>query len=132
MRVRRGFAEIEETVFPDRDGIVVITAKAGEPLAVFLDPDQGGANGMRPMDNLARNGKEGEYDSPLQNNDRFSACERVGSDIRPLPIGAQLDPQTGVFTWLPGPGFCGSFQLEFTTRRPSGAGVGQRVVVTLH
>ncbi len=113
LRVRRGFTGIEETIFPDRDGLVVITAKAGEPLAIFLDPDL----------------ERGEYDSPLQIQGRFAGIERVGTDVRPLPIGARLDPDTGVFTWLPGPGFRGTFTLEFISEKDAQTARRQRVLI---
>ena len=37
----------------------------------------------------------------------------VGEKLRPLPIGSTLDPRTGRFSWLPGPGFVGSYDLIF-------------------
>jgi hypothetical protein len=90
LRVRRGFAGVEETIYPDRDGMIVVTAKMGQPLEIELDPDRCGS---------------------------FSGLERVGADIRTLPAGSRLDAQTGVFTWLPGPGFRGEFTLEFIANR---------------
>ena len=41
--------------------------------------------------------------------------------LRALPTGSQLDTATGVFTWVPGPGFIGTYNLVFlsgTTRVP--------------
>jgi len=87
MRVRQRFAALEQTIYPDRDGIVIIKAKMGEPLEIELDPDRTGS---------------------------FSGLERVGDDLRLLPAGSNLDAKTGIFTWLPGPGFRGEFTLEFT------------------
>ncbi len=119
--VRRGFAGAEETVYPDRDGLVVITAKAGEPLAICLDPDQTDLEGGHVGPPLHR----------VPSTIGFSGIERVGADIRPLPIGARLDPQTGVFTWLPGPGFAGAFTLEFLVNRGGSSLSLHRVRVTL-
>jgi hypothetical protein len=34
----------------------------------------------------------------------------------PLPIGARLDPDTGRFTWNPGPGFVGTYDFQFNGR----------------
>jgi hypothetical protein len=87
--------------------VVEIKARAGEPLAICLDPDQTDLEG-------------GHAGPPLQRVPStiwFAGIERVGSDIRPLPIGARLDPDTGVFSWLPGPGFRGAFTLEFLANR---------------
>jgi hypothetical protein len=37
----------------------------------------------------------------------------VGTDLRPLPAGSHLDPQTGVFVWQPAAGFVGVYDLTF-------------------
>ena len=38
---------------------------------------------------------------------------RVGNELRPLPIGSTLDGRTGLFTWQPGVGFIGAYDLVF-------------------
>ena len=38
---------------------------------------------------------------------------RVGDGLAPLPVGSQLDAATGWFTWAPGVGFVGSYDLVF-------------------
>ena len=38
---------------------------------------------------------------------------RVGDGLAPLPVGSQLDATTGWFTWAPGVGFVGSYDLVF-------------------
>ncbi|MCX6563248.1 MAG: hypothetical protein NTU60_06550 [Candidatus Aminicenantes bacterium] len=37
----------------------------------------------------------------------------VGDELRPLPIGSTLDERTGAFSWLPGPGFLGTYEIVF-------------------
>ena len=37
----------------------------------------------------------------------------VGEDLRSLPIGSTLDQKNGTFSWLPGPGFLGIYNLLF-------------------
>ncbi|MCX6562528.1 MAG: hypothetical protein NTU60_02855 [Candidatus Aminicenantes bacterium] len=44
----------------------------------------------------------------------------VGSELRPLPIGSTLDPRSGVFAWMPGPGFVGRYDLVFVIMDESG------------
>lgn len=44
----------------------------------------------------------------------------VGEELRPLPIGSTLDVQKGTFTWQPGPGFLGQYELMFFTKNKSG------------
>jgi len=53
----------------------------------------------------------------LQLNDvagsRFSGYLRIGGTLQPLPIGSRLNAATGVFTWSPGVGFVGAYDLVF-------------------
>jgi len=37
----------------------------------------------------------------------------VGEELRSLPIGSILDQRTGTFSWMPGPGFLGTYDLLF-------------------
>ena len=37
----------------------------------------------------------------------------VGEELRSLPIGSTLDQRTGHFSWMPGPGFLGTYDLVF-------------------
>jgi len=37
----------------------------------------------------------------------------IGDELSPLPIGSTLDPLTGRFSWLPGPGFIAVYDLLF-------------------
>jgi hypothetical protein len=41
----------------------------------------------------------------------------VGGVLRPLPVGSTLDPLTGRWSWQPGPGFLGSYDLVFVAER---------------
>jgi len=112
LRIRCGFAGSEETIYPNRDGVVEIAARPCEPLTICLDPDISDPT-------LHRTGS----------TVRFAGGERVGIDLRPLPVGARLDPGTGVFTWLPGPGFRGTFTLEFVAGHGDGTVARTRVRV---
>ena len=38
---------------------------------------------------------------------------RSNGTLRPLPPGSQFDPSTGQFTWAPGPGYIGTYDLVF-------------------
>lgn len=38
---------------------------------------------------------------------------RTATGLLPLPAGSQLDPGSGVFTWAPGAGFIGAYDLVF-------------------
>lgn len=37
----------------------------------------------------------------------------VGDRLRTLPIGSTFNPQTGIFSWQPGPGFIGTYRFIF-------------------
>jgi Tol biopolymer transport system component len=52
---------------------------------------------------------------------------RVDHQLGPLPIGSRLDQKTGAFTWLPGPGFLGAYDLVFV-RWDRGRAVARREV----
>jgi hypothetical protein len=48
-----------------------------------------------------------------RSGERYTGHVRVGEDLAPLPIGSQLDAATGRFTWAPGVGFVGSYDVVF-------------------
>jgi hypothetical protein len=58
---------------------------------------------------------------------RWSGHMRVGEHLGPLPIGSRLDETTGAFTWMPGVGFVGSYDLVFV-RWQGGRGVSRQDV----
>jgi hypothetical protein len=55
--------------------------------------------------------------------------EVVGGRLRGLPIGSALDGSTGVFTWQPGVGYVGRYELVFV--RGEGARPEERVPITI-
>jgi hypothetical protein len=44
---------------------------------------------------------------------RYTGYQRVGSQLVPLPIGSKLEAESGQFTWAPGVGFIGGYDLVF-------------------
>jgi hypothetical protein len=44
---------------------------------------------------------------------RYTGHLRVGDELAPLPVGSRLDATAGSFTWAPGVGFVGSYDLVF-------------------
>jgi hypothetical protein len=57
---------------------------------------------------------------------------RVGERLTRLPAGSWLDPSGGMFTWAPGPGFVGHYDLVFL-RLSGGRPIARREVrIVLH
>jgi len=62
---------------------------------------------------------------------RYTGYLRTGEGLAPLPIGLQLDATTGVFTWAPGVGFVGAYDLLFVRSAGAHAVARQEVRVML-
>ena len=57
----------------------------------------------------------------------YTGYLRVGRDLAPLPVGSRLDPVAGLFTWAPGVGFVGTYDLVFI-RSVNGQAVARKDV----
>jgi hypothetical protein len=55
----------------------------------------------------------------------------VGDELRPLPVGATLNPVDGTFSWMPGPGFLGRYDLVFVGQTADGFAVKRRVAIRI-
>jgi hypothetical protein len=55
----------------------------------------------------------------------------IGNRYSPLPIGSNLDGETGIFTWLPGVGFLGGYRLVFIVRDWYGHMTGRSINVKI-
>ena len=62
----------------------------------------------------------------------YSGYVRVGERLRPLPIGSTLDARTGAFTWSPGVGFVGTYDLVFVRSAGARAIARQEIRIVLH
>jgi len=143
LSVKRGFdrASPPEVITPDHYGIYHIDIKEVELLKISLNPEgieinnppsppfrKGGENRINPpSDPFGKGGEESRVistRSPLENEEKGTAAEEarytgfmtVNEKLRVLPIGSTLDPRTGTFSWLPGPGFLGNYDLVFVDR----------------
>ena len=63
---------------------------------------------------------------------RVEGYLRVGDALAALPVGSTLDPSTGVFTWQPGVGYVGNYDLIFVRRDGGRVHERQDVRVVLH
>jgi hypothetical protein len=93
--VRRGYGKdaVDEDVPPAGDAARMIASTELDRLEIRLADGGGGS---------------------------FEGGLRVGTEIRPLPIGSQLDRRTGVFLWQPGVGFFGQYDFVFLRHTAAG------------
>jgi Leucine-rich repeat (LRR) protein len=55
----------------------------------------------------------------------------VDGQRRDLPIGSTLDRKTGKFYWIPGPGYIGTYELEFVIEETSGQCYRRKIEITI-
>jgi len=112
--VKRGFAQDRSavTMIPDNFGLTRIDIEEVMPLEI----DLAGSLNENPDSLLAH-----------PNRARYHGYQIVGTELRPLPIGSTLDPKTGTFSWMPGPGFLGTYDLVFI--KEDGLGMTNRIPV---
>jgi len=133
MFVKRGLAinAPTETALPESDGLIRITVTEVTRVAVYLNENDTGESeaemierGKRIRNSGAASGgshpklrdqaaTRDRSDSRLESrfSSRYEAYQLVGGELRPLPIGASFDPESGAFYWQPGPGFRGEFRF---------------------
>jgi hypothetical protein len=107
--LRRGYDESApfEPVEADREG--VHTVRAAEMARLVIDLGDG-----------ARHTGPGlSYEGYVAN----------GQERGPLPIGSTLDRERGIFSWQPGPGFIGTYDLMF--ERTNASGVIEQIAVRI-
>lgn len=63
---------------------------------------------------------------------RYTAHLRSGESLGPLPIGSRFDPATGTFTWQPGVGFIGRYDVVFARWNEDRAVARTAVRIVLH
>ena len=94
--VRKGFnlEAMPEAVFPNPDGVVRVEIPIAGRVEVSVDPES----------------------ISTEKKGRFLACQIVGDEWRPLPIGSTFDAERGILTWQPGPGFWGEYRIVLIDR----------------
>jgi hypothetical protein len=65
-------------------------------------------------------------------NHQYSGYLRTPAGLRPLPVGSSLNASTGAFTWMPGVGFYGAYDLTFVRWSNSHVIARQDVRITLN
>ncbi|MCX6561798.1 MAG: BACON domain-containing protein [Candidatus Aminicenantes bacterium] len=112
IHARRGFNRSlpPESVIPrPGEGTLFATLEL-ERLEILLDDH------ALEVDANRRTAERAGLTSVLPIGHRYEGYLIVGDELRPLPIGSTLDANTGIFSWLPGPGFLGNYRLAFVDR----------------
>ena len=69
---------------------------------------------------------------PAADGARYSGYLRMAGELAPLPVGSNLDAASGVFTWAPGVGFVGNYDLVFVRSTAGKPLARHEVRVVLH
>jgi hypothetical protein len=85
-----------------------VAGRSGFDLDRPLESIQPDADGVRHV----RMPELGRIELQL-GDDTTAGYLRANGALRSLPPGSRLDPATGTFTWSPGPGYIGSYDLVF-------------------
>ena len=67
----------------------------------------------------------------LQLSNPCSGYMIMGNRLTQLPVGSTLDLKKGIFSWIPGPGFLGKYNLVFVEKGPDGSLSKKKVTVTI-
>lgn len=55
----------------------------------------------------------------------------VGNQLMKLPIGSNLDKLTGRFSWIPGPGFIGTYGVVFVETGREGEKNRKNIMISI-
>ena len=67
----------------------------------------------------------------LSHNSTYSGYLVIGERMMKLPVGSTLNPKTGVFSWIPGPGHLGPFHLVFVETAPDGTMTKKNMIIEI-
>jgi hypothetical protein len=113
------------------DSFLPVRVKHGydEDIMVDLAPvDEQGMNRVviREMERV-----EIHLSDQSSNDFTYSGYLVIGERLMKLPVGSTLNPKTGVFSWIPGPGYLGTFHLVFIETAPDGTMTKKNTIVEI-
>jgi hypothetical protein len=117
--LRTGFDDsaVPVPVEPGEDGAFAVGVQPSGRIVILLDPEAAGVEddvAGKPRAALRAQPRGGlPADVP---GARYLGYQIVGSECRALPAGSSFDPESGTFSWQPGPGFLGRYDLAFIQR----------------
>jgi len=138
LTIKCGFnlAAPAETLIPANYGSYHIDIKEVELFVIFLGPGRLDTNNP-PTPPFRKGGNENGVvptirQAKVESGDAtpfYAGYQIVGDQLRPLPIGSTLDRLKGTFSWLPGPGFLGKYDLVFVAE--DAFGITKRIPVNV-
>jgi len=129
---KRGFNRdaLPEILNPDNYGTYYIDIKEVELLRISLNLDQAVEDNPPLSNNSTVIASDRRERGDLTfGKIRYSGYLLVGGELRALPVGSTLTAETGPFSWLPGQGFLGAYDLLFV--RDNGEGIKYRIPVRI-
>jgi len=105
-----------EIRYPGEDGNFSVEIKELTRIEIHLDWNNESEDGDSKADDCT--------------NAKWWGVMAVGDDFRKLPIGSSLDSQRGIFRWMPGVGFLGSFRMVFVKELTQGNLI--KKIITFH
>jgi hypothetical protein len=118
IRLGYNFDRPAETIYPDRGGSIRVSIPELERVSIFFNPiqlwetkEELEARGQSFLNNTMATGSNAERNKP-----DYSGYLVVGTELRPLPIGATFDSDRSILYWQPGPGFLGDYNFIFVDR----------------
>jgi hypothetical protein len=99
-----------ETAASKRGDSVMIEIRETERVEIHLDPNALARDVSRSD---ARNAGRPVIPDARLRTEGLAGYLIVGGELRALPLGSTMDPESGVFSWFPGPGFLGDYRLVF-------------------
>jgi hypothetical protein len=113
--VGKGYEEDRSFGFkhPQNDGIINISVKEMEPLVIYL-------NESFYEDSHLPSSIHHPSANRIRLNNRYEGYLLSETGVKSLPIGSTLETRTGIFSWMPAPGYYGKYQLLFLKVDASG------------
>lgn len=127
------------TDLPNPSQIMALPDDYSLPLRVKYGYDEDAMAELAPVDENGANrvvipemGRvEIHLADSLSNDFTYSGYLVIGQRLMKLPVGSTLNPKTGVFSWIPGPGHLGIFHLVFIETAPNGTMTKKNTIVEI-
>jgi len=106
VKILKGYGKNEEQheIYPDNSGLINIGIRELERVVIRF-PGKGA---------------------------QIAGYMEAGDQFRPLPVGSTFDTGTGTFSWQPGPGFFGDYELVFIAKAQNGEITGRHIRITIY